>query len=69
MADTPVYWWVNSLGWIAGGGTLDGVAAQIPPCPPKPDFTQSHSKLAKLKAGDSTMTPEEIERLKQEIQG
>ncbi|EDQ85226.1 uncharacterized protein MONBRDRAFT_34397 [Monosiga brevicollis MX1] len=41
----------------------------IPPCPPKPDFSQSHGKLAKLQAGDSSMTPEEIEKLKQEIQG
>ena len=41
---------------------------QIPPCPPKPDFSQSHGKLATLKAGDATMTPEEVEKLKHEIQ-
>ena len=41
---------------------------QIPPCPPKPDFSQSHGKLAMLQAGDSSLTPEEIEKLKQEIQ-
>jgi sorting nexin-5/6/32 len=40
----------------------------IPPCPPKPDFSQSHGKLAMLQAGDATLTPEEIEKLKQEIQ-
>ena len=82
----------------------------IPPCPPKPDFSQvtitcqealdvillaygapacllsplplvsassffllfsmkSHGKLAKLQAGDASMPPEELEKLKQEIQG
>ncbi|EGD78876.1 hypothetical protein PTSG_01853 [Salpingoeca rosetta] len=40
----------------------------IPPCPPKPDFQQSQQKLAKLQAHDSNMTPEEVEKLKQEIQ-
>lgn len=40
----------------------------IPPCPPKPDFSQSHGKLAMLQSGDATLTPEEIEKLKQEIQ-
>lgn len=40
----------------------------IPPCPPKPDFSQSHGKLAKLQAGDSTMLDAELEKLKQEIQ-
>eukprot|EP00050_Salpingoeca_kvevrii_P005934 m.286514 g.286514 ORF g.286514 m.286514 type:complete len:403 (-) comp11588_c0_seq1:211-1419(-) len=41
----------------------------IPPCPPKPDFSQSHGKLAKLQAGDPSMPQEELDRLKQEIQG
>lgn len=40
----------------------------IPPCPPKPDFSQSHGKLAKLQAGDASMPTEELEKLKQEIQ-
>eukprot|EP00048_Salpingoeca_helianthica_P022224 m.17093 g.17093 ORF g.17093 m.17093 type:complete len:400 (-) comp7044_c0_seq1:180-1379(-) len=40
----------------------------IPPCPPKPDFSQSHGKLAKLQYGDASMPQDELERLKQEIQ-
>lgn len=41
----------------------------IPPCPPKPDFSQSHGKLAKLQYGDASIPQDELERLKQEIQG
>lgn len=41
----------------------------IPPCPPKPDFSQSNGKLAKIQGGDGTQLPQdEQERLKQEIQ-
>lgn len=41
----------------------------IPPCPPKPDFTASGSKLAKLTAEAATMPAEEARKLKAEIQG
>lgn len=40
----------------------------IPPPPPKPDFSQSHGKLAKLQSGDAQTPQEELEKLKQEIQ-
>lgn len=40
----------------------------IPPCPPKPDFSQSHGKLAKLQGDDSTLPEGQVEKLKQEIQ-
>lgn len=40
----------------------------IPPCPPKPDFSQSHGKLARLQFGDASMPQDELDRLKQEIQ-
>jgi len=40
----------------------------IPPAPPKPDFSQSHGKLATLQAGDAEMPQEELAKLKSEIQ-
>lgn len=40
----------------------------IPPPPPKPDFSQSHGKLAKLQAGDAQTPQDELDKLKQEIQ-
>lgn len=39
----------------------------IPPAPPKPDFSQSHGKLAKLQS-DADMPQEELQKLRQEIQ-
>jgi sorting nexin-5/6/32 len=33
----------------------------IPPPPPKPDFSQSHGKLAKLQSGDAQTPQEELE--------
>ena len=47
-------------------GKYDGLI--IPPSPPKPDFSQSHGKLAKLQAGDDQMPQAELKKLKQEIQ-
>jgi sorting nexin-5/6/32 len=41
---------------------------QLPPCPPKPDFSQSHGKLAKLQANEGSMSRDELEKLKGEIQ-
>eukprot|EP00041_Stephanoeca_diplocostata_P034646 m.1190860 g.1190860 ORF g.1190860 m.1190860 type:complete len:406 (+) comp24556_c1_seq25:154-1371(+) len=40
----------------------------IPPPPPKPDFSQSHGKLAKLQSGDAQTPQDELDKLKQEIQ-
>lgn len=47
-------------------GKYDGLI--IPPSPPKPDFSQSHGKLAKLQAGDDQMPQSELKKLKFEIQ-
>mmetsp|Transcript_42726 Transcript_42726/g.59353 ORF Transcript_42726/g.59353 Transcript_42726/m.59353 type:complete len:327 (+) Transcript_42726:222-1202(+) len=40
----------------------------IPPPPPKPDFSASHSKLTKLQYGDSHTPKEELDKLKSDIQ-
>eukprot|EP00056_Hartaetosiga_gracilis_P020393 m.19166 g.19166 ORF g.19166 m.19166 type:complete len:392 (+) comp8419_c0_seq1:64-1239(+) len=40
----------------------------IPPCPSKPDFSVSRKKLNKLKQGESAWTPEEMDKLKKDIQ-
>lgn len=40
----------------------------IPPAPPKPNFSASHAKLAKLQSGDQELPQEELQKLKQEIQ-
>lgn len=40
----------------------------IPPPPPKPDFSASHSKLTKLQYGDEHTPHHELEKLKSEIQ-
>eukprot|EP00794_Sanderia_malayensis_P020064 gene20064-22033_t len=40
----------------------------IPPTPPKPDFDASREKLQKLSEGESTMTKEEFDKMKQELE-
>jgi sorting nexin-5/6/32 len=40
----------------------------IPPVPPKPDFDASREKLQKLGEGEATMTKEEFQKMKQELE-
>jgi sorting nexin-5/6/32 len=40
----------------------------IPPAPPKPDFDASREKLQKLGEGEATMTKEEFQKMKQELE-
>ncbi|RWS23929.1 Sorting nexin-6-like protein [Leptotrombidium deliense] len=40
----------------------------IPPPPPRPDFDASREKLAKLSEGEGTMTKEEFNKMKQELE-
>uniref|UniRef100_A0A0N5AE80 Sorting nexin n=1 Tax=Syphacia muris TaxID=451379 RepID=A0A0N5AE80_9BILA len=40
----------------------------IPPAPPRPDFDASREKLQKLGEGESTMTKEEFQKMKQELE-
>lgn len=40
----------------------------IPPSPPKPDFDSSREKLQKLTEGENTMTKEEFNKMKQELE-
>lgn len=44
------------------------VIFQIPPAPPKPDFDASREKLQKLGEGEATMTKEEFQKMKQELE-
>ena len=41
---------------------------QIPPAPPKPDFDASREKLQKLGEGEGSMTKEEFQKMKQELE-
>lgn len=41
---------------------------QIPPAPPRPDFDASREKLQKLGEGESTMTKDEFQKMKQELE-
>lgn len=43
-------------------------AIQIPPAPPRPDFDASREKLQKLGEGEGTMTKEEFNKMKQELE-
>jgi hypothetical protein len=43
-------------------------ALQIPPAPPRPDFDASREKLQKLGEGEGTMTKEEFNKMKQELE-
>ena len=40
----------------------------IPPSPPKPDFDASREKLQRLTEGESSMTKEEFDKMKQELE-
>ncbi|ELT93904.1 hypothetical protein CAPTEDRAFT_183253, partial [Capitella teleta] len=40
----------------------------IPPAPPKPDFDASREKLQRLGEGEGTMTKEEFQKMKQELE-
>ncbi|XP_047133124.1 sorting nexin-32 isoform X1 [Hydra vulgaris] len=40
----------------------------IPPPPPRPDFDASREKLQKLSEGEGTMTKEEFQKMKQELE-
>lgn len=40
----------------------------IPPAPPRPDFDASREKLQKLGEGEGTMTKEEFDKMKQELE-
>lgn len=40
----------------------------IPPAPPRPDFDVSREKLQKLGEGENTMTKEEFQKMKQELE-
>lgn len=41
---------------------------QIPPPPPRPNFDEPRIKLAKLREGEATMTKEEYNKMKQELE-
>lgn len=41
---------------------------QIPPAPPRPDFDASREKLQRLGEGEGTMTKEEFDKMKQELE-
>ena len=41
---------------------------QIPPAPPRPDFDASRAKLQKLSENENTLTKEEYEKMKQELE-
>lgn len=44
------------------------VSLQIPPAPPRPDFDASREKLQKLGEGEGTMTKEEFQKMKAELE-
>ena len=41
---------------------------KIPPPPPRPDFDASREKLQKLGEGEGSMTKEEFNKMKQELE-
>jgi sorting nexin-5/6/32 len=41
---------------------------KIPPSPPKPDFDSSREKLQRLTEGEASMTKEEFDKMKQELE-
>ena len=47
---------------------LTSFCIQIPPAPPHPDFDASREKLQKLGEGEGTMTKEEFNKMKQELE-
>jgi len=42
--------------------------SKIPPPPPRPDFDSSRAKLQKLSENESTLTKEEYDKMKQELE-
>lgn len=46
----------------------DYAGVVIPPAPPRPDFDASRDKLQKLGEGEGTMTKEEFNKMKQELE-
>jgi len=48
--------------------TEDYAGIVIPPPPPKPDFDASREKLQKLSEGEASMTKEEFQKMKQELE-
>ncbi|KAK0410479.1 hypothetical protein QR680_005149 [Steinernema hermaphroditum] len=56
--------------WLHGClvDTEDYAGFIIPPAPPKPDFDASREKLQKLGEGESTMTKEEFQKSKNELE-
>ncbi|CAG2121148.1 unnamed protein product, partial [Medioppia subpectinata] len=48
--------------------THSSPSKQIPPAPPRPDFDASREKLQKLGEGEGTMTKEEFQKMKQELE-
>lgn len=57
---------VNSFNFVVQ--FINGKCLKIPPCPPKPDFDSSREKLQRLTEGESSMTREEFEKMKQELE-
>ncbi len=47
---------------------VNSIEFQIPPAPPRPDFDASREKLQKLGEGESTMTKDEFQKMKQELE-
>ncbi|XP_077993820.1 sorting nexin-6-like isoform X2 [Glandiceps talaboti] len=47
---------------------IDFAGIVIPPAPPRPDFDASREKLQKLGEGEGTMTKEEFNKMKQELE-
>ncbi len=41
---------------------------KIPPAPPRPDFDSSRAKLQKLSDSEGSLTREEYEKMKQELE-
>lgn len=44
------------------------ISSQIPPPPPKPDFDASREKLQKLGEGEGTLTKDEFQKMKKELE-
>uniref|UniRef100_A0A914EJ83 PX domain-containing protein n=1 Tax=Acrobeloides nanus TaxID=290746 RepID=A0A914EJ83_9BILA len=56
--------------WLHNGLTdnEDYAGFIIPPAPPRPDFDASREKLQKLAEGEATMTKDEFQKMKQELE-
>jgi sorting nexin-5/6/32 len=56
------------LTWNPTSDNDDYSAYLIPPAPPRPDFDASREKLQKLGEGENTMTKEEFNKMKAELE-